>query len=154
KLTDETPQYETDGKTLYQLFREHMDKNGFSKWLEQKLHERFDKSKELLESLMKLMEAEQEAVDEGEKFPESFMTADDKGNLETIEIDEVKDRAAAVLAHNMHEANLTLKQLFFIGLDDKETTVNKGLCSAADVLQFALEKKISLRSYDKDMIVM
>lgn len=154
KLTDETTRYETDGKTLYDLFKEHMDKNGFSEWLEQKLQERFEKSKELLEKLMKLMEAEKEAVEEGEKFPDSFMTADDKGNLETIEIDEVKDRAAAFLAHNMHEANLTLKQLFFIGLDDKETYVNKGLCSPADVLQFALEKKISLRPYDKDMIVM
>lgn len=32
--------------------------------------------------------------------------------------------------------------------------VNKGLCSAADILQFAVEKKLSLRPYDKDMIVM
>ena len=54
----------------------------------------------------------------------------------------------------MHEANLTLKQLFFLGLDDKETFVNKGLCSAADVLQFALEKKLALEQDDKDMIVM
>ena len=154
KLTDETPQYDTNEKTLYQLFKEHMDKNGFGEWLEKQLQERFEKSKDMLEKLMKLMEAEQEAVEEGEKFPESFMTADDKGNLETIEIDEVKERAAALLAHNMHEANLTLKQLFFIGLDDKITFVNKGLFSPADLLQFALEKKISLRPYDKDMIVM
>jgi saccharopine dehydrogenase-like NADP-dependent oxidoreductase len=54
----------------------------------------------------------------------------------------------------MHEANLTLKQLFFLGLDDKDTIVNKGFCSAADILQFAVEKKLSLRPYDKDMIVM
>ena len=54
----------------------------------------------------------------------------------------------------MHEANLTLKQLFFLGLDDKETMVNKGMCSAADILQFAVERKLSLRPYDKDMIVM
>src|SRR6202008_668685 len=43
---------------------------------------------------------------------------------------------------------------FFLGLDDKETIVNKGLCSAADVLQFALEKKLALEPDDKDMIVM
>ena len=54
----------------------------------------------------------------------------------------------------MHEANLTLKQLFFLGLDDDETLVNRGLCSAADILQFAVEKKLALRPYDKDMIVM
>jgi len=154
KLTDETPQYETDGKTLQQVFKEHMDKNGFSEWLNQKLTERFEETKGMLENLMKLMEAENEAEQEGEKLPESFIAADDKGNLQEIEIDEVKNRAAGLLAHKMHEANLTLKQLFFLGLDDDETMVNKGLCSAADVLQFAVEKKLSLRPYDKDMIVM
>lgn len=154
KLTDELPQYETNDKTLSRLFKEHMDKNGFGEWLEQKLKERFTQTKDMLENLMKLMEAEQEAEKEGEKIPDSFMAADDKGNIETIEIDEVKNKAAAVLAHNMHEANLTLKQLFFLGLDDKETLVDKGLCSAADILQFAVEKKLALRPYDKDMIIM
>ena len=54
----------------------------------------------------------------------------------------------------MHQANLTLKQLFFLGLDDQDTLVNKGFCSPADILQFAVEKKLGLRPYDKDMIVM
>ncbi|HVT85926.1 MAG TPA: saccharopine dehydrogenase C-terminal domain-containing protein [Chitinophagaceae bacterium] len=154
KLTDETPQYETDGKTLYQLFKEHMDKNGFSEWLNEKLNERFAKTKDLLENLMKLMEVEQEAEDEEQSLPESFMAADQEGNLETIEIDDVKNNAAAFVAQNMHEANLTLKQLFFLGMDDQETVVNKGLCSPADILQFAIEKKLALRPYDKDMIIM
>lgn len=35
KLTDEVPQYDTNGKSLYQLFKEHMDKNGFGEWLEE-----------------------------------------------------------------------------------------------------------------------
>ena len=154
KLTDETPQYETNGKSLYQLFKEHMDKNGFEKWVEKKLNERFAQTKGLLDNLMKLMEAENEAEEENQPLPESFMTADEKGNLETIEIDDVKNRAAAVVAHNMHQTNLTLKQLFFLGLDDQETVVNKGLCSASDILQFAIETKLSLRPYDKDMVVM
>lgn len=154
KLTDETSQYETNDKTLQQLFKEHMDKNGFGEWLEEKLKERFAKTKDMLENLMKLMEVEQEAEEEGEKIPDTFMAADEKGNIETIEIDDVKNKAAAFLAHNMHEANLTLKQLFFLGLDDQATLVDKGLCSAADILQFAIEKKLSLRPYDKDMIVM
>ncbi len=154
KLTNETPQYDTNGKTLYEAFKEHMDKNGFGEWLNQKLSERLDETRHLMENLLKLMEAENEAKDEGEKLPESFMTADEQGNIQEIEIDEVKNKAAAYLAHKMHEANLTLKQLFFLGLDDQETLVNKGLCSAADVLQFAVEKKLSLRPYDKDMIVM
>jgi saccharopine dehydrogenase-like NADP-dependent oxidoreductase len=154
KLTDETVQYETDDKTLCQIFKEHMDKNGFGEWLEQKLNERFAETKNMMENLMQLMEAENEAIDEGEKAPESFMAADAKGNIEEIAVEDVKNKAASFVAHKMHEANLTLKQLFFLGLDDQDTVVNKGLCSPADILQFALEKKISLRSYDKDMIVM
>jgi hypothetical protein len=154
KLVDETPTYETDGKTLYQVFKEHMDKHGFGEWLQQKLNERFAETKNMMESLMKLMEAENEAKIEGEKIPEAFIAADDKGNLEEIAIEDVKNKAAAYLAQKMHEANLTLKQLFFLGLDDQDTLVNKGFCSAADILQFALEKKLGLRPYDKDMVVM
>jgi hypothetical protein len=154
KLVDETPMYDTTGKTLQQCFQEHMELNGFGEWLQQKLNERFAESKSLMENLMKLMEAENEAEQEGSEMPNTFMTADDEGNIREVEIDDVKNRAATYLAHKMHEANLTLKQLFFLGLDDKDTLVNKGFCSAADILQFAVEKKLTLRPYDKDMIVM
>lgn len=154
KMTDETPKYETDGRALYEIFKEHMDKNGFGEWLEQKLTDRFSQTKEMLNNLVKLMEVEKEAKEEDLEIPEEFMTVDEKGNITEIELDEVKNRAASFLAYKMHEANLTLKQLFFLGLDDKETIVNKGLCSAADVLQFALEKKLALGPDDKDMIVM
>ncbi len=46
------------------------------------------------------------------------------------------------------------EQLIFFGLNDNETTINKGLCSAVDVLQFVMELKLSLKPDDKDMIVM
>lgn len=154
KLTDETPQYDTDGKLLCDIFKEHMDKNGFGKWLEQKLSERFSQTKEMLNNLVKLMEVEKEVKDENLEIPQEFMTVDEAGNLAEIELDEVKNRAASFLAYKMHEANLTLKQLFFLGLDDKETIVNKGFCSPADILQFALEKKLVLAPDDKDMVVM
>jgi len=154
KLTDETPQYETNGRTLYEIFREHMDKNGFGEWLEQKLTERFKETKEMMQNLVRLIEAEKEATDAVVEMPQEFMTVDDKGNLEEIEVNDIKNRAANFLAHKMHEANLTLKQLFFLGLDDQRTYVNKGFCSPADVLQFALEIKLSLQPEDKDMIVM
>ena len=154
KMTDETPKYETNGRALYEVFKEHMDKNGFGEWLEQKLTDRFSQTKEMLNNLVKLMEVEKEAKEEDLEIPEEFMTVDEKGNITEIELDEVKNRAASFLAYKMHEANLTLKQLFFLGLDDKETIVNKGFCSAADVLQFALEKKLALGPDDKDMIVM
>jgi saccharopine dehydrogenase-like NADP-dependent oxidoreductase len=154
KLIDETRQYETDGKTLQEVFKEHMDNNDFGEWLNQKLTDRFAETRNLMENLMKLMDAEKDASEEGEKIPEAFMTADEKGNIEEIEVDEVKNKAAAFVAQKMHEANLTLKQLFFLGLDDHDTLVNKGFCSPADILQFAVEKKLALRPYDKDMIIM
>ena len=42
----------------------------------------------------------------------------------------------------------------FLGLNDNETKINKGFCSSADVLQFALELKLKLEQEDKDMVVM
>jgi len=66
----------------------------------------------------------------------------------------MKNEASNTIAQKMHEANLTLKQLLFLGMEDNETFINKGKCSAADVLQFALEKKLVLQKEDKDMIVM
>ena len=56
--------------------------------------------------------------------------------------------------NKMHEADITLKQLIFLGMNDDETLINKGLCSTADVLQFAMERKLALKPEDKDMIVM
>ncbi len=58
--------------------------------------------------------------------------------------------------------NVTLKhiskedkqRLVFLGLDDTDTIINKGKISAADGLQFALEKKLVLSPADKDLIVM
>ena len=43
------------------------------------------------------------------------MMVDDKGDLQNIDIDYLKISAAATLADRMHDANLTLKQLFFFG---------------------------------------
>jgi saccharopine dehydrogenase-like NADP-dependent oxidoreductase len=39
-------------------------------------------------------------------------------------------------------------------MDDEDTLINKGRCSAADVLQFSLERKLALAQQDTDMIVM
>ena len=39
-------------------------------------------------------------------------------------------------------------------MDDNETLINQGVCSAADVLRFAIEKKLALKHHDKDMVVM
>jgi saccharopine dehydrogenase-like NADP-dependent oxidoreductase len=154
KLTDETPQYETTGKALMDFFKEHMDKNGFSDWLQKKLSERFDQTKDLLEKLMELVEAEKEAEESGGDVDKDFLVVGKDGDLQNMDLDKIKNDAAEIVANKMHEANLTLKQLFFLGMDDDETVINKGFCSAADVMQLALEKKLALQTDDKDMIVM
>lgn len=57
-----------------------------------------------------------------------------------ITIDSIKD-------------GLFLQQLLYLGLTD-ETLINKGKCSVADVLQFLLERKLTLQSTDKDLVLM
>jgi len=154
QLTDEAPAYESDGKTLHEVFQEHLNKHGFGQWLEEKLATGFSKTKNVLEGLLKIMEAENKAAEQGEEIPGSFLVADAMGQLEEIEMDEVKTNAASLVSSQIHEANTSLKQLFYLGLDDKTTMVNKGLCSPADLLQVAVDTKLSLQPHDKDMIVM
>jgi len=136
------------------FFKEHMDKNGFSDWLQKKLSERFDQTKDLLEKLMEMVEAEKEAEASGGDVEKDFLVVGKNGDLQNMDLDKIKNDAAEIVANKMHEANLTLKQLFFLGMDDDETIINKGFCSAADVMQLALEKKLALQKEDKDMIVM
>jgi len=159
KLTDETPAYDTDGLSLAAFFKQHLDKVNFGDWLNGKLEARLAFVKDLSDKITKLMEAEKEMEEAKEENPDieavrDFSVVDEEGNLQKIDIDHMKDRAAYAIAHKMHEANQTLKQLFFLGMDDQETLINKGHCSAADVLQFMLEKKLALSPADKDMIVM
>ena len=118
KLTDETIQYETDGMSLAAFFKEHFAKNGFNDWLKEKMTNRFAQTKELLENLVKLNEAEKAAAETGEEIPGSLMMIDKKGDLEHIELETIKTNAAATIAGKLHEANLTLKQLFHLGMDD------------------------------------
>jgi saccharopine dehydrogenase-like NADP-dependent oxidoreductase len=154
KLTDETIQYDTDQMTLQQFFQLHFNQNGFSDWIEKQLTARFAQTKSLLEKLQELLAAEEEVEEEKKSELQDFMMVDNAGELMDINIDEVKNKAAATVAGQMHEANLSLKQLFFLGMDDDKTMINKGRCSAADVLQFALEQKLALKPEDKDMIAM
>lgn len=153
KLTNEEKVYETDGMSVSEFFKLHFEKHGFSEWLTKLLSSRLEYAKSMMEQLMNLMQAEQEAISEGEQPNDDFMMIDEKGNLTTLNVDEVKSRAAESVAVQMHEANLTLKQLFFLGLND-DSVINKGLCSATDVLQFIAENKLALQPNDKDMIVM
>lgn len=154
KLTDSTSEYETNDRTLGSFFKEHMEKNGFSPWLEEKLRNQFDFTKGLLAELVNLVEMEQKAQDKGVDPMEEFMMVDNKGSLQQMDIDDLKINAASTLADKMHDASLTLKQLFYLGMDDYNTLINRGKCSAAEILQFALETKLPLLPDDKDMVVM
>lgn len=152
-LVNEFVEYDTDGMTLAEFFKLHFERHGFSGWLEQKMMERYSQTKQILDKLMQFMEVEQ-ASELSREFADGLMIVDEKGKLESISIDSIRDNAAAMVAYKMHEANLTLKQLFFLGMDDKETYINKGRCTAADVLQFAMEKKLAFGKEDNDMVVM
>lgn len=154
KLTDENPEYDTEGMSLKQFFQQHLQQHGFSEWIEKQLTARFMQTKLLLEKLQQLLNAEEKVDEEQMKQLQEFMMVDGKGKLLDVNLDEVKTKAAATVAGQMHEANLSMKQLFFLGMDDDNTIINKGRCSAADVLQFILEKKLALDPDDKDMIVM
>ncbi|HVX51565.1 MAG TPA: saccharopine dehydrogenase C-terminal domain-containing protein [Chitinophagaceae bacterium] len=158
KLTDEEKVYQTDGMTIAGFFKIHFEKNGFANWLNDMLGSRLSYAREMMEKLMELMEAEEteagdEAAEEEEEDSDQFMMVNEKGDLSIVDVEDVKDKAAETVATTMQEANLSMKQLFFLGLDD-EQPINRGLCSAADVLQFILEKKLALQPGDKDMVVM
>ena len=154
KLTDEEKAYETDGMTLADFFRQHFEKYGFGEWLSQMLVSRLSYAKDMMEKLMALIEAEEKAEEQGAEPPEEVMLVNEKGELDSVDVDGIKDKAAETVALKMHEANLSMKQLFFLGMDDETTVINKGLCSAADVLQFIFETKLALQPEDKDLVVM
>jgi saccharopine dehydrogenase-like NADP-dependent oxidoreductase len=159
KLTDETIEYDTNGMTLKEFFKIHFDKHNFSEWLMKNMSERFAFTKDLLEKLVKLQEAEEELQYEAQEDDapaetvDNFMMVDDEGELKNVALDDIKNNAANAVMIKLHEANLSLKQLFYLGMDSNDL-INKGRCSSADVLQFALEKKLALIPGDKDMIVM
>jgi saccharopine dehydrogenase-like NADP-dependent oxidoreductase len=154
KLTDENLFYETDNMSLMGFFKEHMERNNFNNWLEQKLKLQLEETQGLLNNLLKLVKLEEDATNEEVEKIEDFMLVNEKGDLEKADVDDLKNNAAATIAFKMHESKLTLQQLFYLGMDDDKTLINKGRCSAADVLQFALETKLKLKEEDKDLVMM
>ena len=61
---------------------------------------------------------------------------------------------SAVVRKYKDQKDAFYQQLLYLGAEDKTTIINKGKCSAMDVLQLCLEKKLVLNAHDKDMIVM
>ncbi|HVG41667.1 MAG TPA: saccharopine dehydrogenase C-terminal domain-containing protein, partial [Chitinophagaceae bacterium] len=154
KLTDEEKRYQTDGKSLMLFFKEHLEHHHLQGWLQEQMYHKLSSTKNLLEDLVTLVTMEGEVKDKVEKGANDFMIINKKGDLKNIDVDTIKTEASVTVANQIHEATTTIKQLLYLGLMDDKTKVNKGLCSAADVLQFALEKKLSLRETDMDLVVM
>jgi saccharopine dehydrogenase-like NADP-dependent oxidoreductase len=118
------------------------------------MHSQFETSKKILEDLLHLVELEEKAEITEQAPVDDFMMVNETGDLQKVAIEDLKTTAAATVAYRMHEAKLTLKQLFFLGMDDEQTIINKGLCSAADILQLILEEKLALLPGDRDMVIM
>lgn len=57
------------------------------------------------------------------------------------------------LKDNFSLTDIENRLLSFLGFFE-DTLIDKGLCSAADVLQIALEKKLTLAATDHDMVIM
>lgn len=149
QLTDEQYVYETAGKTLHDFFTEHLHRLGHQEWLQKNLIDRFRESQLMLEKLLAMMDDK-----EDKELPENIMIIDGKGELRKVERDQLSMEAAADLTSKLHEANLIIRQLLFLGLNDDKTFISRPSSTAADVLQWILEKKLLLSPSDKDMIVM
>ena len=150
KLTAEDQFYDTDGMAFSTFFQVHLDRNGFSDWLQKAVAASFSKTREYLDDLIRWLEAEKK----GEPFTQRpFMAVDAAGDLGTTDVEAMKREDVGLVDRQLHEASLLLKQLFFLGLDSTET-IDRGRCAAVDVLQWAMEKKLALSPGDKDMILM
>jgi saccharopine dehydrogenase-like NADP-dependent oxidoreductase len=149
QLTNEEKFYQTDGMSIANFFKLHFDKYGFNDWLHQLLTNNIMVSKETMNHLAGTIEPNIST----EQSNEAIMMVSEKGILNTLPIDAVKTETLADVSQKIADTNLLIKQLFFLGLAD-QTLINKGLCSAAEVLQFIIEKRWDLAPNDQDMVLM
>lgn len=126
ELTDTEPRYDTDGMSLQQFFAEHFSRVHFDTWLQHKLAHN-------LAAQDKLMETPNHA----QYDPESKAAG-----------------VAQQVQQVLYRSGLLLDQLSWLGVKDGKSLINKGRCSAADVLQFILEEKLALQTGDRDLVVM
>jgi saccharopine dehydrogenase-like NADP-dependent oxidoreductase len=149
QLTNEEKYYQTDGMSIANFFKLHFDKYGFNDWLHQLLTNNIMVSKQTMNHLTGTTEPNIST----EQSNEEIMMVSEKGILNTLSIDALKTETLADVSQKIADTNLLIKQLFFLGLAD-ETLINKGFCSAAEVLQFIIEKRWELTPKDQDMVVM
>lgn len=151
-LTDDTVMYDTDGMSLSSFFQIHFDRFGFSDWLNDTLAVPFRETRSHLEELIRLLEADSARPAE-DRVHDDIMLVDGQGGLRSMSVSGTRSHAANGMANRMHEAKLALSQLFFLGLDSGEM-IDKGRMSAADILQWTMERKLALGPKDRDLVVM
>ncbi|MFY8128298.1 MAG: saccharopine dehydrogenase C-terminal domain-containing protein [Chitinophagaceae bacterium] len=149
QLTNENKIYDTNGMSLQQFFREHLKATNMPNWVDHLMNEKLEQINENISNLLSKMEYNEITKQKEVSF------VDDDGNYLTLNEEEVNQYALQLMLNPKNDATkVKLDQLRFLGLTDEETIINKGLCSAADVMQFALETKLPLQSKDKDRVVM
>ena len=144
KLTDEDIVYQSDDLSIADFFAQHFDRHNFSEKLMLELKENEAYTSEVIKLLAENLEA----------VEKTSLSVNKKGSLIKKENKDAESPTYHDLAMSAHDGNKVLQQLYFLGLDDDKTIINKGMISAADALQFILEKKLALSPTDKDMIVM
>lgn len=144
-LTDETPAYESEGLSVGRFFQHHFDKTDHTENLKQELEETESYTGSVHHILADTL---------GPTADLDELVIGEDGLLETRLEADCRGASLHDLVQTAYDGNKVLQQLYFLGLDDDETIINKGLISAADGLQFSLEKKLALSPADKDMIVM
>lgn len=151
-LTDDSVFYDTDGMSLSAFFQIHFDRFGFQEWLQNTLAGSLEDTRAHLEDLISLLEADQvrPSVD---RIRDSLMLVNRQGDLRDLSVSRTREEAATGMQTRMHEANLSLNQLFFLGLDSAGT-IDRGRQSAADILQWVMESRMALSPDDRDMVVM
>ena len=151
-LTDDKVFYDTDGMSLSAFFQIHFDRFGFQDWLQRTLSGSLKDTRAHLENLITLLEADH-ARPSVERIRDTLMLVDGRGDLKDVSIKQSREEAASGMQSRMHEANVSLNQLFHLGLDSGET-IDRGSQSAADILQWVMERRMALSSDDRDMVVM
>lgn len=154
KLTDDTIFYDTDNLSVSAFFHDHYENVDFEKWMAENPGRDADMSEKVSEALKHLKDVDQLITDAGAAINPNFMMVDPNGNLLDFNYKNDVENAANIADVLYWKASLALEQLAFLGIDDEDTLINKGVCSVPDILQFILEKKLAMLPHDKDMIVM
>jgi saccharopine dehydrogenase-like NADP-dependent oxidoreductase len=144
KLTDENPVYDTTNMSIAAFFKAHFKHHQIEQWLSLLINEKLEDATVVLENILNHLQSD--SLNDNDEM----LLVNKDGELTSFNINKDK----TTVQQNLSNINLVLEQLLFLGLDDDETIINKGFCSAADVLQFILEKKLVLNNTDKDLIVM